>query len=93
MKDMFSSRLGGFLDTKIVIVQQPMGVSPLGNFLIWISVHSIALISQDLKQMILVFATNGSRHCCRAKWLHDVHVPASYCFYPGPILGLDRDMY
>ena len=71
LKDMFSSRLGGFLDTKIVIVQQPMGVSPLGIFLIWISVHSIAVISQHLKQMILAFATNGSMHCCRAKWLHD----------------------
>ena len=92
MKDRFSSRIGGFFDTKFVIVQ-PMGVSPLGSFLIWISVHSIAVISQDFRQMILVFATNGSRHYWRANWLHYVHVPASYCFYPGPILGLDRDMY
>ena len=90
---MFSSRLGGFLDTKIVIVQQLMGVSPSGSFLIWASVRSIAVISQHLKQIFLMFATNGSAYYCRANWLPDVHVPASYCFYPGPILGLDRDMY
>ena len=77
LKDMVSSRLGGFFDTKIVIVQSKGFIGQL----------------LDLNIGALDCSHKVSRHCCRAKWLHDVHVPASYCFYPGPILGLDRDMY
>lgn len=50
LKNRFPCRIGGLLDTYIVI--QPMGDSQLGIVPVWTSIHSITILYQELMQMI-----------------------------------------